>query len=162
MVAPTEQDATDLEALLREKFPDWDEVDYTRVASSVKRKRSRTKKDDNRKKLNQKWEEDGMCSFEDMKPFLVTSNPSQERTRLAKDTAKEYGWTTRKEGKVWYATKEEVVPALYQRFLDGARRGWVDPYHKKHGLTDVQQKDIVALLKANDARAHDNRYRIEE
>lgn len=162
MVAPTEQDATKLEAFLRENFPEWDEADFKRVVSSVKRKRSRTKKDDSRRQLNQKWEEDGMCSFEDMKPFLVTSNPSQERSRLVNDTAKEYGWTPRKEGKVWYATKDGAIPQKYQLFLEQARRGGVDPYHKKHGLTERQQSDLVAYLESMGAIDYNGHYRIEE
>lgn len=151
-----------MEALLREKFPEWDEVDFKRVTSAVKRKRNRTKKDDSRRQLNQMWEEHGYCSFEDMKPLLVTSNPSQERKRLTDDTAEEYGWTIRKEGKGYYATKEGAVPQKYQRFLEDARRGWVDPYHKKHGLTVAQSDEVAALLKESNAREHNGHYRIEE
>ena len=162
MVAPTEQDATKVEATLRENFPGWDESDFKRVASAVLRKRSRTDKGNSRRQLNQKWEEDGMCTFEDMKPLLVTSNPSQERKRLVNDTAKEYGWTPRKEGKVWHATKEGAVPQIYHSFLERFHRGeWVDPYDKKNNFTKVQQRGLANLLKVENAK-QDSRGRLKK
>ena len=165
MPAPTEQDRSKTEKVLRREFPDWDEEDYLRVSAAVLRKRSRINKGGFRMALNDMWKSDGSCSFEDMEAWLVTDNKSQERTRLARDTAKEFGWVIEKKGKVWFATKEGTVPEKYRKLTKLAKReGGVCPIQAGFARAGSVEytKAVEHLLNDGAENIGSGYYRIEE